>query len=55
MILVPVLGGVITQGLAWRWVFWLNIPIGVAVMLASRRLRESHGVPSKLDLRGLAP
>jgi EmrB/QacA subfamily drug resistance transporter len=55
MILGPVLGGVITQGLAWRWVFWLNVPIGVAVMLlASRRLRESHGAPSKLDLRGLA-
>jgi MFS family permease len=29
MILGPVLGGVITEGLAWRWVFWLNVPIGI--------------------------
>jgi EmrB/QacA subfamily drug resistance transporter len=55
MILGPVLGGVITQGLAWRWVFWLNVPIGVAVMLlASARLRESHGASRTLDVRGLA-
>jgi MFS family permease len=28
----PVVGGAITQGLAWQWIFWLNIPIGVAML-----------------------
>jgi MFS family permease len=25
----PVAGGAITQGLAWQWIFWLNVPIGL--------------------------
>jgi EmrB/QacA subfamily drug resistance transporter len=54
MILGPVLGGAITQGLDWRWVFWLNVPVGIAVVLLSGRLRESRGEPTRLDVRGLA-
>ena len=25
----PVLGGAITQGIAWQWIFWVNVPIGL--------------------------
>jgi EmrB/QacA subfamily drug resistance transporter len=28
----PVLGGAVTQGIAWPWVFWLNVPIGLALV-----------------------
>ena len=51
----PLVGGAIADGLAWEWIFWINVPIGlVAVPLALRRLDESHGPDSGLDIRGLA-
>jgi MFS family permease len=28
----PVLGGAITQGIAWQWIFWLNVPIGLGAI-----------------------
>src|SRR5207244_7365490 len=40
----PLVGGAIVQGISWQWIFWLNVPFGLAVIpLAARRLRESHG------------
>jgi EmrB/QacA subfamily drug resistance transporter len=51
----PVVGGVVTEGLNWHWIFWLNVPIGiVAVALATRLLPESHGAPERLDVPGVA-
>ncbi len=51
----PVLGGAITQGITWQWIFWLNVPIGLlAIALALRRLEESYGPRAALDLPGLA-
>jgi EmrB/QacA subfamily drug resistance transporter len=51
----PVVGGAITQGLAWQWIFWLNVPIGLATIpLALRRLEESYGPRAALDLPGVA-
>jgi EmrB/QacA subfamily drug resistance transporter len=51
----PLLGGAVTQGLDWKWIFWLNVPIGVvAIALAVRLLAESHGAPERLDLTGVA-
>ncbi|MFJ7076774.1 DHA2 family efflux MFS transporter permease subunit [Streptomyces sp. NPDC098781] len=51
----PVLGGAVTEGLSWQWIFWLNVPIGLAMIpLAARKLRESHGTRPQLDLVGLA-
>jgi len=51
----PVVGGAITEGLAWQWIFWVNVPIGLALIpLVLRRIRESHGPDGALDLVGLA-
>jgi EmrB/QacA subfamily drug resistance transporter len=39
----PVLGGVITSGLSWRWIFLVNIPIGIATIVAIlTRVEESR-------------
>jgi EmrB/QacA subfamily drug resistance transporter len=50
----PLVGGAVTTGWAWQYIFWLNVPIGlVLVPLAWWKLRESHGSPSRLDLAGV--
>jgi EmrB/QacA subfamily drug resistance transporter len=51
----PAIGGAITEGLGWQWIFWINLPIGlIAVMMAMTRLRESFGPSAALDIPGLA-
>ncbi len=51
----PVVGGIVVQGASWQWIFWLNVPIGLALApLAARRLDESYGPNSALDLPGVA-
>jgi EmrB/QacA subfamily drug resistance transporter len=51
----PFVGGAVVEGIAWQWIFWLNVPIGVALIpLAARRLAESRGPDRALDLGGLA-
>ncbi len=51
----PLVGGAVVQGISWHWIFWLNVPIGIALApLAARWLSESRGPYGKLDLRGLA-
>ncbi|HKC28924.1 MAG TPA: DHA2 family efflux MFS transporter permease subunit [Jatrophihabitans sp.] len=50
----PVVGGAIVGGISWHWIFWLNVPIGVALIpLSMARLTDSHGPRSKLDTVGL--
>jgi EmrB/QacA subfamily drug resistance transporter len=50
----PVVGGAVVEGLSWQWIFWLNVPLGIVLApLAARRLTESLGPDSRLDLRGL--
>jgi EmrB/QacA subfamily drug resistance transporter len=50
----PVVGGAIVGGISWHWIFWLNVPIGLALIpLAASRLTESHGPRSQLDIVGL--
>ncbi|MGZ6388087.1 MAG: DHA2 family efflux MFS transporter permease subunit [Ktedonobacterales bacterium] len=50
----PVVGGAIAQGLAWQWIFWLNVPIGLLVIpLVRMRIEESVGPRTRLDLGGL--
>ena len=51
----PVVGGAIAQGVAWQWIFWINLPIGfVAIPFALRNIRESVGSGTGLDFVGLA-
>jgi len=50
----PVLGGAITQGIAWPWIFWLNVPIGlIAIPLVLGRIQESYGPRGAVDILGL--
>lgn len=47
----PLVGGAVTQGLDWHWIFWVNVPIGLAAALLSVVfLAESHGPATRLDL-----
>lgn len=50
------LGGVVTDVFGWRWIFFINAPLGVVAMLLVRRLiPESHGADrSRLDVGGAA-
>jgi EmrB/QacA subfamily drug resistance transporter len=51
----PFVGGAVVEGLAWQWIFWANVPVGLALIpLALRKLGESHGPDRELDLPGLA-
>ena len=50
----PVIGGAVTQGLAWQWVFWINVPIGLAAIpLVLTRIPESYGPRARTDTPGL--
>jgi EmrB/QacA subfamily drug resistance transporter len=50
----PLVGGAVVQGISWHWIFWINVPIGLATIpLAARMLEESHGPYGALDLPGL--
>ena len=51
----PLVGGALTQLASWHWIFWVNVPIGIALIpLAASRLTESRGEVKRLDLPGLA-
>jgi EmrB/QacA subfamily drug resistance transporter len=51
----PVLGGAVTQGLGWQWIFWLNVPIALAAIpLVLTRVSETTGSGGPVDLPGLA-
>src|SRR5207248_10077430 len=51
----PLVGGALTQVASWHWIFWVNVPIGIALIpLAAARLTESRGEVKHLDLSGLA-
>src|SRR5215218_8338872 len=50
----PLFGGAVVSGISWHWIFWLNVPVGLALIpLALLRLEESYGPDAKLDLPGV--
>jgi EmrB/QacA subfamily drug resistance transporter len=50
----PFIGGVVAEGLAWQWIFWLNVPVGViAIVLAAQRVEESVGPNNRFDVGGV--
>jgi len=54
LILGPIVGGAVAEGLAWHWIFWINLPIGlVLIPLARRRIPESHGPRAGIDIAGV--
>lgn len=51
----PMIGGTVTEGLAWQWIFWINVPIGaLAIPLVLSKIPDSRGAARRLDLRGAA-
>ncbi|MEU7418665.1 MFS transporter [Streptomyces antibioticus] len=49
----PLIGGSLTEHVSWHWIFWLNVPLGLALLpLARLRLAESYGSGAPLDIPG---
>jgi EmrB/QacA subfamily drug resistance transporter len=54
-ILGPTIGGLIVDNASWRWIFYVNLPIGLIAVLAAWRIlpRVERGPVDRLDVRGL--
>ncbi len=57
----PLVGGAVTQGLDWHWIFWINVPFGVFAVLGSllflpagRAVGAADPGPARLDVPGAA-
>src|SRR6516165_6461866 len=55
-VLGPVLGGLIVSNYSWRWIFFVNVPIGIVALILSRRWLPADSqdelVPSAFDRLG---
>jgi EmrB/QacA subfamily drug resistance transporter len=51
----PIVGGAIVEGLAWQWIFWLNVPVGLFIAVAARRTLSEriHDRRRRADSAGL--
>jgi EmrB/QacA subfamily drug resistance transporter len=54
-ILGPILGGWLVESFSWRWIFFINVPIGIAALIASQRIlpRDIPQHHHRLDRMGL--
>ena len=51
----PLVGGALVSQADWRWIFWVNVPVGVAaIALAAAGLEATRGPKTKIDVPGLA-
>jgi EmrB/QacA subfamily drug resistance transporter len=49
----PLIGGAVVEKISWEWIFWVNVPIGAAVLLLGLwQLAESKQPGARLDLAG---
>ena len=50
-----VVGGLIVTYISWRWIFWINVPIGAAALILATRVLHEHGERAhrRLDLAGM--
>ncbi|UQX02485.1 DHA2 family efflux MFS transporter permease subunit [Streptomyces sp. RerS4] len=49
----PLVGGSLTEHISWQWIFWVNVPLGLALIpLARLRLAESTRPGARLDVPG---
>jgi EmrB/QacA subfamily drug resistance transporter len=55
-ILGPILGGWLVDDFSWRWIFFINVPIGIAALVASLRILPKDGPhgTERFDVLGLA-
>ena len=55
-VLGPALGGIIVDNFDWRWIFYVNVPIGLLALVLSARTLKSDptGTAGKLDIVGFA-
>jgi EmrB/QacA subfamily drug resistance transporter len=55
-ILGPILGGWLVDDFSWRWIFFINLPIGAAAFIASLRIlpKDSPQSTERFDVLGLA-
>jgi EmrB/QacA subfamily drug resistance transporter len=51
----PILGGLLTQGISWRWIFFVNLPVSVlAIVLCVRVLEDAHApARGRVDVPGI--
>src|SRR5579863_2962013 len=40
----PTLGGIITENFSWRWIFYVNVPLGIIGIIASLRILRESGI-----------
>jgi len=42
----PIVGGTVTQGISWHWIFWINVPIGAVALPLAMRLLGHRALPA---------
>lgn len=48
-----ILGGVLTDWVSWRWVLWINVPVGIAIAATTTRfVRDGERQTGRLDTAG---